>query len=246
LRSTAEAVSDHGQDNSFKPEGEFTKEVFNRIRKSTYIIRYLTKTNELYMETGWSAKKRENNLYLISATHGTFEDKEDIISGIEVIRPGIDEKIITPTDWNMVSDRNLDATVIKCTLKPENAENIETISYMDNYAIESGQQVLTVSYPEEFINPTNIAESLTKGEIMQVINRGLITNDWYTTGLTTNAQSGSPVVIVGENNEPVVIGMLIASAENFSLNSENGVRIVKKSEGVIQTLSLEKLFNRIE
>jgi hypothetical protein len=117
---------------------------------------------------------------------------------------------------------------------------------MDNYAIKSGQQVLAVSYPKEFISDTNIAETLTKGEIMQVTTRNPINNYWYTKGLTTNGQSGSPVVVVGDKSEPAVIGMLIASSEYLNLNSADGIHLEKKSDGVFQTLSIENLISRID
>ncbi|OGH24560.1 MAG: hypothetical protein A3B47_03705 [Candidatus Levybacteria bacterium RIFCSPLOWO2_01_FULL_39_24] len=216
LKATALNTELEGEQAYFVPEGKFTKELFDKVRNSTYAIDTLTDRG-IGSGTGWCAHKEGNNVYIVTNKHvTTLVDQPDAkIIGLNIWRPNIDRKKIAPLNVTVVTAGTDDIAILKCELSPEQAQAITPLAFQDNAEIKSNEKILIVGFPAEFRDiTTDGINFLTLGNVATVEwNADKQTRIWYARGLSNDGSSGSPAVIPDEQGNPKVVGILFGGAD---------------------------------
>jgi hypothetical protein len=242
LKATATVVINNGVDNSFEPEGIFSREVFNKVRSGTYIFNSVS-GNLLLSSTAWCVKKENNFLYFATCTHGNI-DNNNTPGVLQFYRPNIDSGIITARNWHMIIDNKNDLTLMKCEFSPEEVQDKESLLHKDNYSVDTDTKLLMVGYPHIFRNAEQSLNSIVLGNVINVVDKSESNDYWLASGITTYGGSGSPVAYVDENKNPVVIGV-ISGTTNYVIT--DGVLKYKKTDVLIsRSLKIDAMMRELD
>jgi hypothetical protein len=226
LYGTATALDLKDKQSSFVEEGGFTEEMFESVRKGTFLIQV---TGELTSGpekgqvktadgTGWLAKKSDGSIYLVANRHLLkFENMN--IRSVSVWRPGIDKAAFTYpwTRCEISTSEEFDVGVLKCPDLSNLAKATESeptaLDFIDNAQLENGQPLLMVGFPHNFfISKNDTFDSRTLGSVIVKEKDYYFDKQraWWARGLSSGGGSGSPIA----NNQLKIVGMMYASGES--------------------------------
>lgn len=219
LQATATAVVEQGRDNSFQERYGFTKEIFEQVRKSTFIIE-----TGYGIATGWLAKKTGEYLYIATSRHLIYTVYAGIkIGKVAIWRPNID-KDRQGFPWEAAGfygidnpQYNLDMAVIKVKADEAYAQGLQALNWQDDVLLDKGQRFLIVGFPVTFFG-TDYRKALALGSV--VTSKGVVEEkSWLAEGVVGHGNSGSPAVVLRENGTPLVVGMVsgIRGTNEFSV-----------------------------
>lgn len=210
LRQTATAIAKKGENTSFVPDKEFSKEFFERVRQAAFIVEVDGKVDGNPVGgigSGWLAKNNKGKFVLVTTDH-QFANKGEITS-LRLWRPGIDTQKIEPTRFVIHSFPAVDQAVTIIDI-PEGIEPIEGLDYKPNTTrLKKDTDVLVAGFPSEFydeqdkFNKTPIMGSHLKVEE----NANIQTGEWLTRGDANGGTSGS-VAVINENGLPLAVGVI--------------------------------------
>lgn len=246
LFATATAVAQL-KDSSFIPEGEFTAEVFDRVRRGTFILQSEHNGN-ISQSTAWLVSADKNELYLATVAHTFYQNDKPMGSErITLYRPGIDTDKYRFTSYKGQMYKDPDNALVKVIGNYKSKIPLEVLKFDDDYTIKQEERLLMVGFPWEFAIPGSDGNYITLGQVLSAkwLRRSQKNlNLWYSFALSDNGSSGSPIVRVDENQNPIVIAM-VNSKTYVETNGVGGSR-VKQHATVFGPLYLSSLKEDID
>lgn len=223
LQATVVAMKENNLQSSFKEEDGFNTEFFERVRRSTFLIRMKAEDGYESWGTGWLAKKENNTHYIITAGHLMHSASVHGIRNTEIWRPGIDSnKIISQPYPSYSYYPNLDIAVIKFD-NNNFPQNIDPLNWQDGVLASAEDRFLMVGFPGEFKKAKEL-DSYTMGSVIKAIGRySSMDNVWYARGIVNGGVSGAPVVI-NRNGEALVLGTVVFLSNRLVEVSEHEIQ----------------------
>lgn len=206
LQSTLEAMQRDGRRDSFVPEGEFTREIFETVQNATYRL-VLQRDGDGVAEAGtaWCAAIEENSLYLVTSKHVVLKTDQNgsLYDSVFFARPNIDADYMSPSSsviFALHPERDL--AVLRVKLDEKTVSNLSSLAFKDEVTLDKGDKAMFVGFPGLFSKEKG-AESYTGGSIGEVVygadGRMTLTATAY------GGFSGSPLVVV-RDDLPLVVG----------------------------------------
>lgn len=228
LQEIASKAREAGKETAFDSTDEFTPEFFEKVRKSTFVIRAKFDSASNF-SSAWAVYKDNDAVYFATSLH-TLEQGETNAQKLFFQRPFIDSKPFTSIAWEEVPDTEIvDPTnpgskniIIKCYFPKDVRDSIPVLPHINNYSFKPDEKVLNVGFPDEFENKENKnnnkkenLEYITQGQVLSVRESPEAKGLFSGYGMTDRGISGSPVVVKDSQNEPVVVGIV------WGINLEN-------------------------
>jgi S1-C subfamily serine protease len=251
LSSTATAVAKTGKETSFVPDKNFSREFFDQVRLSTWlvVVEGVRSDQDMDIRVMWGATgfavERGEDLYLVTNRHVLVSDAGGMVpKKIWLGRPGrqkgLEEKNILGWAATEQSDPD-DLGVVKLDLRPEERAGvflpIET-AVAGKEAI--GEKVLVVGFPAIFTPSVESDFNLERSAVMasaaevtrvggetEAINGNLVMEMAAAVGA-----SGSPVVRKRADGKPEVIAVVQAISQEQYKNVTYATTL-NKLEGLI-------------
>lgn len=211
IQSTIQAVIQSGERTTFAPEGVFTQELYDTAMKSVYPIAVMNGLGNQNMGTAFVVAKEGNVLYLMTSTHVIEEHNEgrDLVAFI----PLGNHKIVGFRDQSYVSYESRDIAIIKATVSEEFAEDVASISFIENYEFHRGEQALIIGWPRDFYVGDQIFTSAFITSIDAVSSDAI---SWKALGLVNYGSSGSPLIIADSEGRPVVVAAVTKKSDDVT------------------------------
>jgi hypothetical protein len=237
LQKTAVVVREQGRDNTFMPEGEFTQEVFDRVRESTV---YVSIPN-IGSCSGWVSSVEENEASIVIARHcvsnkfNTTSEKSitDMPPSIALSKPEKDENMIFYSVKNIAyfnKDEGPDILVVRVNLQKGEIFPYKAIQYKseNEASIQQGEKACVVGYPYA-LNGKGKKTNLILGEVIKFdekintdTNPLLKWSPLQFSGEGGPGLSGALIVKVDEDNNPYVIASVSAGSFSYYNEKSNG------------------------
>lgn len=247
LQATATALKETNQQSSFKENAEFSREIFEQVKQGVFAVNIsierdtpngFEKINA--RSTGWLAKTDNDEHYIVTNGH-SFPDGYKI-NGISIGRPSTDKELLTSSQFSYVTSKDPDIALIK--LKGKFTPRVLSLNWQDNFAFSPKAQILVVGFPLPFERSSGILDFATSGETGQVIlpldNKK---TKWIARAFVTGGSSGSPVVVLIDNN-PTVVGIMYATSNKVDLQISE-TEIQNQEPAIFTSLQLTPLINAL-
>src|SRR3989338_4386431 len=248
LKQTATVLEATGQRNSFREEAGFTKEMFESVKRATFIIEvWGEKETEGKKEiigmagTGWLAQSENNTYYVVTNRHVVLPEDAKT-TGVILWRPNLDTEKFVPINFTIATTEDADIAVLKLQGDYHTTNPVEAIQWKDNVLLQKGDYDLIVGFPKEFRRENIELDHNTLGSVITIENAFSHTDGWYARGLFNIGSSGSPV-IVNKNGHLVTIGMLSGVGDVALKN--NNTEIQKQPIALIRPLHIRDLINAL-
>jgi hypothetical protein len=245
LQQTATAIAEKGEQTSFVEQAGFSKELFEKTRKGTFILAEIPNLKEgekilhLKFGTAWLAQSKDDVHYFVTNKHVV----EGFTNGeMRLWRPQIDKKPFTPGKIAYALHQNRDLAVVKCTGEYAPETPAHPLSWKDNHDLKAGEEALVVGYPTDFFTADVLGvNASTAGEVV-TINK-TFPDGWLAKASINGGSSGSSVVI-NNNGEPLVIGT--AFARNDNVLDVDDTHTQKHPVVHVSELDIEQLINALK
>lgn len=217
LYATVSALETAELQNSFVPEGKFTKELYEHVVEATFPI-FVTTDGGLSMKQGTSfvVGKEGNTIYLVTNRHviqgNDINNPKDpsaigIFANVASKADGSLPVLITFDDMQFVVSETRDIALVRANVPDdEDALLISTLAYQDDYVPKVEQRVLAVGWPKEFTEEK--IPYYTSATYLSVVFNRADYGEWGARGLLSSGSSGSPVIVPDTKGNPVVIGIV--------------------------------------
>jgi len=153
VSATATAVAKNRVDSSFHPEGPFTSELFEKVRRSVVILSArLEEDRTTATGTAWCIANNGSEITLVTARHAFTDQTNTIVrnpTDIRFNRPLDRVKPALATSWQIsYYPQGPDLAVVRLTL-PQPVD-IPALPYEDNNPLRVGTEILTIGFPHQF------------------------------------------------------------------------------------------------
>ena len=210
LLATATSLRNNGEQSSFREEGLFTREFFERVRRSTFTYE-LTGNKKTVLGTAWTAR-RDGDVYYVVTNHHAMQESGNK-RNINLWRPGIDGGKLSHKILEIaMATQGPDLAVIKLQGKFVNSAPPEPIQWRDGHVFTKNEKVLITGFPTDFKKRDTPNDYFAMGSVVSVEDFDPNSKVWGAFGLANNGSSGSPAVI-NHNGEPLAVGTVFAKRE---------------------------------
>lgn len=218
--ATALAGTPEGQlRTQFKPEKGFSREMFETMRRGTFIVRYSGfvkgegdgQIGTAY-GTGWLAKDGLENKYFVTNRHVIMSpDMEIDFKAVYMLRPGIDRQWIRAWVEGKSVSANYDVGVLRLRfdVNKKYTKPLEFFEFEDNADMDKAR-ALGVGFPADF-HGSNPLRSSVWGNVVNIEEDN---DGFFAVGISGKGASGTPVAKI-VNGKIVVIGMIYAGTEDY-------------------------------
>ena len=247
LQQTATAIAQNNEESSFREGGGFTQEIFEKIRRGTYVVNIFFEdkstpatdgkgTGRVGRGTAWLAAVDKDSYYFVTNRHVA---KQNEVSEINLWRPNVDQRKIVAKNFKITFYETVfDLAVIKCTGIHIPDETREVLNWRDNASLQKGDKLLIVGFPQEFYNLNSDMKHSTLGSIVTAAEPINGTRPLgITSGLTNFGSSGSPVVALS-GKIPEVVGIAFANTNSAIIDGK------RQPATLINTLAVQNLINK--
>jgi len=220
LKETAIAITAKGEQTSFVEQPGFSKELFQEVRQSTFVLQTLNTEKKGVTSgsggTSWLIRKDGNTCYFATNRHVLENFK---VGRLNFWRPFIDTQAFSPHDVAFALHPTQDLAVIKCSGKWTSAAPPQELEWRDDVQLKGGEQVLITGFPMEFGHRDDFSfrKDLTLGEVVTVGDNSEASQEakakgeWIAKGLVNHGSSGSAAVI-NLNGKPVAVGIIFGGS----------------------------------
>jgi hypothetical protein len=202
IRQTQTAMESNNSRTSFVEGNGFSKEIFDRVCNSTFIIDMVIQDDE-YIATAWLAKVEGDSKYFVTCKHDIPD--WNTLKEVRLCRPGIDNSVFASSNVEVASS-NRDIVVLKVGGNYQTSTPLEPMNFQDNRNLSSETGILVVGFPMEFMNVNQLQNSQTMGTVVKVEDGhfSLFNGSLAVKAAISFGVSGSPVIVNEAGNAKVV------------------------------------------
>lgn len=223
ITARATEIAESNSSTNFREKNEFTKEIFEQVKKSTYAIIVYKSKGRSSIGTTWLAKKDGPTLYLVTNKHLFGDEGEQpMLEDATFWRPSQDSEKIHAKAKIAALHPTLDLAVLKVSGISAPSDTHNPLEWVENAQLTPGESLLAIGYPMAFQNPKDDMDYSTYATYLKLLHA--TPDRWKSEGLITTGNSGSPVIKIIEGI-PRVVGVLFAN--NADIHSINGNYQVK-------------------
>jgi trypsin-like peptidase len=215
LNVTATAATKQGRRDTFTPEGEFTQEIFDKIRGSVLPIQLLYKDGTSVGGTMWVVSQKPSDIE--GYADYTFATAAHVLTAGGKITDIQTIQYAQPYDSTYLENAQHISFLPNPHATPLNDEGIIRISHLprhfpvlahqEKYVPKIGEKMLFTGYPKNY-RKNGLSSALFEGFVGKVEQYDTATGVWMMSGNSAEEASGSPVFTV-QNGKSVAVGMYV-------------------------------------